>query len=130
MGYLIPPPPDPVERERWLAGVAARVRAGLGVHVGDDYLTDGPPAPKGEVWRFLDRGAIGALFGVSADAVRKWQERYADGVKYRPFPTPDAILGGSPGWAPAREPELWAWHRDMPGQGRGGGRPRKQAQSE
>jgi hypothetical protein len=61
---------------------------------------------------------------VSGDAVRKWQERYATGG-YRPFPAPDVILGGSPGWSPKREHEIRAWHKDKPGRGAGGGRPRK-----
>ena len=124
-GYLIPPPPDPRLRAEWEAGVAARQRAGLSVLVGDDYLTDGRPAPTGTVWRYLDRTAIGEWFGVSGDAVRKWQERYASGEVYRPFPAPDLILGGSPGWSPHREAEIYAWHKDKPTRGAGGGRPRK-----
>lgn len=125
-GYLIPPPADPAEREAWMAGVAARVHAGLGVHVGDDYLTDGAPAPAGKTLRYLDRADLGAWFGVSGDAVRKWQERYAaEGAPYRAFPAPDVILGGTPGWSPRREPEIRGWYAGKPGRGAGGGRPTK-----
>ncbi|WP_222870083.1 hypothetical protein [Actinomadura decatromicini] len=102
----------------------------MSVLVGDDYLTDGRPAPLGTVLRYLTRDDIGAWFGVSGDAVRKWQERYADGETYRPFPAPDVILGGTPGWSPHREAEIYAWHKGKPGRGAGGGRPRKERQPE
>ena len=124
-GYLIPPPADPRLRAEWAAGVAARQRAGLSVLVGEDYLTDGPPAPAGKTLRYLDRTDIGRWFDVSGDAVRKWQERYREGGDYRPFPAPDVILGGTPGWSPHREAEIYAWHAGKPGRGAGGGRPRK-----
>lgn len=127
-GYLIPPPPDPALRREWEAGVAARQAAGLSVFVGEDYITDGKPAPAGKTLRYLGREDIGRWFGVSGDAVRKWQERYGQdggGGGYRPFPAPDVILGGTPGWSPHRETEIHAWHAAKPGRGAGGGRPRK-----
>lgn len=75
---------------------------------------------------YQDRGQIGRWFGVSADAVRKWQERYVEGGDYHPFPTPDAIVGDrTPGWLPEREQEIREWKASMPGRGAGGGRPRK-----
>ncbi|GAA1819287.1 hypothetical protein [Actinomadura chokoriensis] len=40
-GFLIPPPPDPVERAEWEAGVAAREAAGLPGFVGEDYPNGG-----------------------------------------------------------------------------------------
>ncbi|GAA4059781.1 hypothetical protein [Actinomadura miaoliensis] len=63
--------------------------------------------------RYLDRASVGALFGVSAQAVAKWQERYED------FPAPDALLGERelPGWLPSRVAEIKAWHAARPGQG-------------
>ncbi|MBA9003742.1 hypothetical protein [Thermomonospora cellulosilytica] len=98
--------------------------------MGDDYLTDGPPAPEGKVLRYLSRDDIGKWFGVSGDAVRKWQDRYESGETYRPFPAPDILHDGKPGWSPRREPEIWAWYRGRPGRGAGGGRPRKTSQPE
>jgi len=125
-GYLIPPPTDPAKRAEWEAGVAARQHAGLSVYVGEDYLTDGQPAPAGKTWRYLGREDVGRWFGVSGETVRRWQERYGQGGGgYRPFPPPDVILGRSPGWSPHRESEIYAWHEGRPGQGKGGGRPRK-----
>lgn len=126
-GYLVPPPDDPAAAAAWWRGVAARLEAGHGVLMGEDYETDGPPAPPGETLRYLSRADVGRLFGVSGDAVRKWQQRYASGEKYRPFPAPDLEVAGRPLWSPRREPELWAWYRDKPGRGAGGGRPRKTA---
>lgn len=63
--------------------------------------------------RYLDRALVGALFGVSANAVRMWQERHED------FPEPDGVFGERelPGWLPAREGEIRAWHAARPGQG-------------
>lgn len=125
-GYMIPPPGSPKDHPEWWAGLAARQAAGLSVLVGDDYVNDGRPAPDGTVWRYLDRAEIGAWFGVSGDAVRKWQQRYAaPDSGYRPFPGPDVIMGRSPGWSPHRETEIWAWKKGMPGRGAGGGRPPK-----
>ncbi|TDD24994.1 hypothetical protein E1287_37675 [Actinomadura sp. KC06] len=71
--------------------------------------------------RYLDRASVGALFGVSAQAVAKWQDRHGD------FPAPDVHLGDRdlPGWLPERADEIRAWHAARPGQGAGGGRPRK-----
>lgn len=63
--------------------------------------------------RLLDRASVGALFGVSANAVRMWQERHAD------FPEPDFDYGKGelPAWLPEREGEIRAWHKNRPGQG-------------
>ncbi|TDD90782.1 hypothetical protein E1298_12845 [Actinomadura rubrisoli] len=68
--------------------------------------------------RYLDRAQIGALFGVSAQAVAKWQERSDD------FPEPDGVLGDRelPGWLPSRVDEIRAWHKARPGQGAKGTR--------
>lgn len=71
----------------------------------------------------LDRTAVGALIGVSAQAVRVYQRRYAD---THPFPAPDGTIGRSPYWLPDREQEIRDWDKSRPGQGSGGGRPRKE----
>ncbi len=91
--------------------VATGPRAGLSVPVGHDY-TDGPPSPSGTV-SYLDRAAVGALFGVSAVAVAKWQGRDPT------FPAPDIVLGERelPGWSPRRAEEIRAWYAARPGQG-------------
>ncbi|MBA9003671.1 hypothetical protein [Thermomonospora cellulosilytica] len=62
---------------------------------------------------YLDRAAVAALFGVTAQAVAKWQDRYDD------FPKPDATWGERklPGWLPERVGKIRAWHAARPGQG-------------
>jgi hypothetical protein len=78
---------------------------------------------------YMDRASVGALFGVSAQAVAKWQVRYD-------FPAPDIELGDRklPGWLPSRIDEIRAWHAARPGQGAPGrpkpGAGRRRAQPE
>jgi hypothetical protein len=118
--YLIPAPANARERAEWESRVAAREAAGLGTCVGDDY----------QQTRYLDRAAVGAVFGVTARAVAQWQDRHPD------FPAPDVLLGDRelPGWHPDRLDEIKAWHKDRPGQGAPGrpkpGAGRRKAQPE
>lgn len=70
----------------------------------------------------MDLTAVGALFGVDRRTVAVWRGRYAD---THPCPAPDAMTGPTPGWLPERADEWREWHRTRPGQGAGGGRPRK-----
>jgi hypothetical protein len=52
--------------------------------------------------------------------------RYAD----HPFPEPNGRIGNSPWWSNDRAEEIQAWAASRPGQGAGGGRPRKSAPNE
>jgi hypothetical protein len=54
--------------------------------------------------------------------VAQWRKRYADS---HPIPVPDVTVGRTPGWSKKREPEWRQWHASRPGQGAGGGRPRR-----
>jgi hypothetical protein len=74
--------------------------------------------------QYMSAADIAALFDVNPGTVEKWRQRYDD------FPVPDAVIGighGRPilGWLPGREDGLRAWYASRPGQGAGGGRPRK-----
>ena len=63
--------------------------------------------------RYLDMNGIGALFGTSGGTVAKWRKRYEAS---HPCPEPDAMVGPSPGWLPAREQEWRDWEKNRPGQ--------------
>lgn len=66
-------------------------------------------------------GVADAL-GVSRHAVHKWRARYpADSA--HPFPAPDVVVDGAPGWLHDRLPAIVDWHDGLPGRGAGGGRP-------
>lgn len=75
----------------------------------------------------LDRTAVAKILGVQPKTVSQYllesrgEGRYAD----HPFPTPDGRIGGGPYWLRKREREIRRWAADRPGQGVGGGRPRK-----
>jgi len=85
-------------------------------------ITDGPAAPARTTYRYADMVEIGTWFNVSHRAVANWRSRYADS---HPFPEPDVIIGRTPGWSPDRRSEIEQWEAARPGQGAGGGRPRK-----
>ncbi|MDQ7808406.1 hypothetical protein Q5425_32125 [Amycolatopsis sp. A133] len=85
-------------------------------------ITDGPAAPVGATLRYADMVEIGTWFNVSHRAVANWRSRYADS---HPFPEPDVVIGRTPGWSPDRRNEIERWAAGRPGQGAGGGRPRK-----
>ncbi|MEV4147714.1 hypothetical protein AB0J40_28880 [Amycolatopsis sp. NPDC049691] len=88
----------------------------------EPQITDGPAAPAGMTYRYADMVEIGTWFNVSHRAVANWRSRYADS---HPFPEPDVIIGRTPGWSPDRRSEIEQWEAARPGQGAGGGRPRK-----
>ena len=85
--------------------------------------------------RYLTRSDLGRVFGVTHDAVLKWQERYPAGSAH-PFPSPDGYAGypfgeleklaghplpSHPGsdrsaslWLPERLDEIRVWHETRP----------------
>ena len=69
--------------------------------------------------RYLSQADIARELGVARHTVTVWRARYAD------FPEPDVLVGGAPGWLAGRRGEIRAWLESRPGQGAGGGRPRK-----
>ncbi|GAA4554270.1 hypothetical protein [Amycolatopsis samaneae] len=88
-------------------------------------IVDGPPSGPNTTCRYLDMGEIATWFGVAPNTVASWRTRYLD---THPFPEPDVLVGrnpGNPGWAASRKDEIEAWEKARPGQGAGGGRPRK-----
>ncbi|HWD81433.1 MAG TPA: hypothetical protein VG497_21205 [Kribbella sp.] len=85
-------------------------------------IADGPAAPSGTTFRYVDMVEIGTWFDVGHRAVATWRSRYADS---HPFPEPDVVIGRTPGWSLERKAEIERWEATRPGQGAGGGRPRK-----
>ncbi|GLY38971.1 hypothetical protein Amsp01_049950 [Amycolatopsis sp. NBRC 101858] len=86
-------------------------------------IKDGPAAPAGTTFRYVDMVEIGTWFNVSHRAVANWRTRYAED---HPFPEPDAVTGRTPGWSRERREEIERWEAARPGPGVGGGRPRKE----
>jgi len=100
-----------------------QVPVNFGLVSGENHrVEDGRPAGEGLTLRYLGMVEIGEWFEVSHRTVALWRRRY---VADHPFPEPDVVIGRTPGWSPARESEIRAWERARPGQGAGGGRPRK-----
>lgn len=75
--------------------------------------------------KYVGYAGVGAWFGVPGSTVSKWVTRYA---QTHPCPEPDAETDGRPGWLPSREQAWRKWHRERPGQGAGGGRPKRSAE--
>ena len=82
--------------------------------------------------RYLSQAAIGRQLGGGRHLVATWRGRYKDTPT--PFPEPDAWTGDDgepdrlvPGWLPERMGEIRRWRDSLPGQGSGGGRPRRDA---
>lgn len=80
--------------------------------------------------RYLGQAAISRRLGEGRHVVGTWRNRYKDSPT--PFPEPDVLIGDGedderaiPGWLPERLPEIRRWRDSLPGQGAGGGRPRK-----
>ena len=75
---------------------------------------------------YLGMADIARQLGVTASAVTTWRSRYRDTPT--PFPAPDVEIGldrSIPGWRPGRMKEIRRWRDTLPGQGAGGGRPRR-----
>jgi len=72
---------------------------------------------------YLSQAQIARALGVTRQALSVWRARYEGTAT--PFPEPDVTAGSSPGWRAARLDEIRAWRSTLPGQGAGGGRPRK-----
>lgn len=83
-------------------------------------------------------GEVAAELGVKPRTITQWMVRslpsldskgkkrlYAD----HPFPAPARYAGKSPEWERSRLPEIKNWHATRPGQGAGGGRPRKESRT-
>jgi len=77
----------------------------------------------------LDRSAVATILGVRPKTISQYlvesrgEGRYAD----HPFPQPDGYIGRGPWWHLGREKDIRTWAAARPGQGAGGGRPRKSA---
>lgn len=69
---------------------------------------------------YISTADIGREFGVTRQTVQYWRRDPG-------FPQPDVIVGDAPGWLPARMAAIKAWHARRPGQGAGGGRPKRPA---
>lgn len=84
-------------------------------------------------------GEVAEALGVKPRTISQWMVRsqstpdpkskrpdgkrlYAD----HPFPRPARYAGGSPEWERSRLPEIKHWYATRPGQGVGGGRPKKE----
>lgn len=88
---------------------------------------EGPPV--------LDRTAVAEILGVQPKSVSQYlvESRPADPEVGRragryathPFPAPDGYIGKGPYWRLERAAEIRTWAASRPGQGVGGGRPRK-----
>jgi len=65
---------------------------------------------------YLDTAAVAKMLGVRRETVSRY--KHDD----RSFPAPDIVLSGRPGWLLE---SIEAWRAQRPGQGAGGGRPRK-----
>ena len=76
---------------------------------------------------YLSTSDLAELLGISPATVRFLRTQSKPGGRYAadPFPEPDVVVSRSPGWAKTRAPEILAWNARRPGQGVGGGRPRK-----
>lgn len=74
---------------------------------------------------YLSAADLARELGVARQAVSVWRARYAGTPT--PFPEPDTVTGRTAGWRRERIPEIKAWRESLPGQGAGGGRPRKDA---
>lgn len=74
-----------------------------------------------------DRSAVARLLGVQPKTISQYLSeskgdgRYAD----NPFPEPNGHIGRGPYWRLERKEEILKWAESRPGQGAGGGRPRR-----
>jgi hypothetical protein len=87
--------------------------------LGDGLTVDGQPV--------LDTKAVGAILGVKPKTISQYLVESNPGGRYasHPFPTPHGRIGNSPYWLPGQTDEIRQWDATRVGQGKGGGRPRK-----
>lgn len=90
------------------------------LHVDDDRLASAEQVKPGRwseemVWRRLTTDDVAVILGVSVASVRQYATR-------GDLPEPDGYLSRTPWWRPET---ILAWRDARPGQGKGGGRPRK-----
>jgi hypothetical protein len=57
---------------------------------------------------------LGEALGVSRFAVPRWQARFPAGSGH-PFPEPDIVVDGTPGWRPTRISEISEWRNRLHG---------------
>lgn len=76
---------------------------------------------------YLSTTDVAELLGIAPATVRFLRAESRPGHRYAadPFPEPDLVIARSPAWSEDRTDELLAWNARRPGQGAGGGRPRK-----
>lgn len=76
---------------------------------------------------YLSTADVATLLGIQPSAVRSLRAESKPGRRYSgdPFPEPDLVIARSPAWSEDRTDEILAWSARRPGQGAGGGRPRK-----
>jgi len=76
---------------------------------------------------YFSTADVAALLGIEPSTVRFLRAQSKEGGRYAddPFPEPDIVIARSPAWRSEREGEIVSWNRRRPGQGVGGGRPRK-----
>jgi hypothetical protein len=55
---------------------------------------------------------LGEALGVSRFAVPRWQARFPVGSDH-PFPEPDIVVDGTPGWRPTRVAEVSEWRNRL-----------------
>lgn len=75
----------------------------------------------------LNRADVAALLGLKPKSISTYLTESREGGRYEthPFPQPDGTIGRAPWWHPDRRDELLKWAAERPGQGVGGGRPRR-----
>lgn len=77
----------------------------------------------------LDRTAVAELIGVKPKTISQYLTESREGGRYaaHPFPAPDGYIGKGPWWRVERADGIKQWAAERPGQGKGGGRPRRSA---
>lgn len=79
---------------------------------------------------YLTNADLAELLGIKPATIRFLRAQSKPGGRYAedPFPEPDMTIARSPAWKAERADEIKAWNTRRPGQGVGGGRPRKAEQ--
>lgn len=76
---------------------------------------------------YLSTLDVATLLGIQPSTLRFLRAESKAGHRYAadPFPEPDLVIARSPAWSEDRTDEILAWNERRPGQGAGGGRPRR-----